>query len=110
MMSGYAAFKVNGKLYEWKKHRDLKEVDTDVMLARFEAPGMDNVSNNIGTHVFGSFGGDAGFNQRCSGPVLPRSDWTESDRSRSVRDRLRLVHGPQSGPALEVLSLESVQP
>jgi hypothetical protein len=47
MMSGYAAFKVNGKPYEWKKHRDLKEVDTDVILARFEAVKA-NGSNNIG--------------------------------------------------------------
>jgi len=47
LMSGYAAFRVNGKQYEWKKHRQLKESGSDVVLATFEA-SEDKESNAIG--------------------------------------------------------------
>lgn len=47
LMSGYAAFKVNGKQYEWKKHRELKEVGSHGVLASFEA-NKDQESNTLG--------------------------------------------------------------
>lgn len=47
LMSGYAAFRINGKQYEWKKHRELKEGGSNVVLATFEA-NKDKESNTIG--------------------------------------------------------------
>jgi len=47
LMSGYAAFRVNDKQYEWKKHRELVEVGTKAVLARFDA-NKDKESNTNG--------------------------------------------------------------
>lgn len=50
LMPGYAAFKVNGKSYEWKKHRELKALGSDDILANFEA-NRDKESNTLGRLV-----------------------------------------------------------